>query len=122
MYRFFTWLAVAVLAVTLAAGVVFAEEKKAKEAEKGVIYKFKNQDEMTEFAKLYNAKMAIAGRILVLQAYFGMEQQNMQQVDSQIKEKFGFTFDPNKQYELNTDKMEIREAEMPAAAAAGPQQ
>lgn len=120
----FMWLVAVLVAVTLSAGPTVAAEKKGEEkkaeapAEKGVVYKFKSQDEMQEFANLYNAKMAIASRILVLQAYFGMEQQNMQQVDTQIKEKFGFQFDPNKQYELNTDNMEIREVEIPAAPAA----
>ncbi|MFA4991939.1 MAG: hypothetical protein WC569_05105 [Candidatus Omnitrophota bacterium] len=87
------------------------EEKKAeaKTPEPKVICKFKNKEDMGEFEKLYVAKQATFGRMGVLQAYFSMEQNNLQQIDKQMEEKFKLKMDPSKMYDLNRDNMEIRE-------------
>lgn len=89
------------------------EEQSEMEAggsgEAKLIYTFKNQDEMSQFEQLYVAKQATFGRMGVLQAYFAMEQNNLNQIDAQMQESFGFTMDPNKIYDLNRDNMEIRE-------------
>ena len=79
--------------------------------EKGeLLYTFKNDDELAEFEQLYIQKQATFGRMGVLQAYFGMEQNNLGQIDNQMNEKFGFKMDPSKMYDLNRDTKEIREA------------
>lgn len=83
------------------------EEKKAEEAK--VACKFKTKDDMQAFEQLYVAKQATFGRMGVLQAYFTMEQNNLQEVDKQMEKKFNFKMDPNKMYDLNRDAMEIRE-------------
>jgi mannitol-specific phosphotransferase system IIBC component len=87
------------------------EEKKAEEKkeEQKVVCKFKNKDDMAEFEKLYIAKQATFGRMGVLQAYFSMEQNNLQEIDKQLEEKFKFKMDPAKMYDMNRDTMEIRE-------------
>ncbi len=119
--------------VSFVAGIVFisndfaiakekekkAEEKKAEEPK--VVCKFKTAEEMAEFEKLYVAKQATFGRMGVLQAYFSMEQNNLQQIDKQMEEKFGLKMDTTKMYDLNRDTMEIRELgpipQQPAAPA-----
>ena len=45
----------------------------------------------------------------VLQAYFSLEQNNLQEIDKQMESKFKFKMDPNKMYDLNRENMEIRE-------------
>jgi len=94
------------------------EEKKAEEPKAKVVCKFKNKDQMAEFEQLYVAKQATFGRMGVLQAYFTMEQNNIQEIDKQLEEKFKFKMDPNKMYDLNRETMEIKEV----GAAAQPTQ
>ena len=83
------------------------EEKKAEEPK--VTCKFKDKDQMAEFEQLYVAKQATFGRMSVLQAYFSLEQNNLQEIDKQMESKFKFKMDPNKMYDLNRENMEIRE-------------
>ncbi len=75
-----------------------------------LIYKFKNEEEIRQFEQLYVSKQATYGRMGVLQAYFAMEQNNINQIDEQMQKNFGFRMDPNKTYDLNRDMMEIRES------------
>jgi len=75
-----------------------------------VICKFKDNDQMAEFEQLYVAKQATFGRMSVLQAYFSLEQSNLQEIDKQLEAKFKLKMDPSKMYDLNRDAMEIREA------------
>ncbi|PIP67756.1 MAG: hypothetical protein COW92_04845 [Candidatus Omnitrophica bacterium CG22_combo_CG10-13_8_21_14_all_43_16] len=75
-----------------------------------VVCKFKDKDQMAEFEKLYVAKQATFGRMSVLQAYFSLEQSNLQEIDKQLESKFKLKMDPSKMYDLNRDAMEIREA------------
>ena len=84
------------------------EAKKAEEPAK-VVCKFKTKEEMQEFEQLYIAKQATFGRMSVLQAYFSLEQNNLQEIDKQMDKKFNFKMDPSKMYDLNRDGMEIRE-------------
>jgi hypothetical protein len=84
------------------------EDKKAEEGK--VACKFKTKDDMQEFEKLYVAKQATFGRMGVLQAYFTMEQNNLQELDKQMEKKFNFKMDPSKMYDLNRETMEIKEA------------
>jgi len=74
-----------------------------------VITKFKDKDQMAEFEQLYVAKQATFGRMGVLQAYFSMEQNNLQEIDKQLEKKFNLKMDPSKMYDLNRDTLEIRE-------------
>lgn len=74
-----------------------------------VACKFKDKDQMAEFEQLYVAKQATFGRMSVLQAYFSLEQSNLQEIDKQMESKFKFKMDPSKMYDLNRDGMEIRE-------------
>jgi hypothetical protein len=83
------------------------EEKKA-EAPK-VVCKFKDKDQMAEFEQIYVAKQATFGRMGVLQAYFTMEQSNLQEIDKQMEKKFNFKMDPSKMYDLDRESMEIKE-------------
>ena len=132
MKKIFVVLLVAVFAVgvvlisseAMAAGKdVAAKEKPAvvKAEEQKVVCKFKSKEEMQEFEQLYVAKQATFGRMGVLQAYFSMEQNNIQEIDKQLEKKFNFKMDPNKMYDLNRDGMEIKEAgnvpQQPAPAA-----
>ena len=86
-----------------------------------VVCKFKDKDQMAEFEQLYIAKQATFGRMSVLQAYFSLEQNNLQEIDKQMDKKFNFKMDPSKMYDLNRDGMEIREVgdvpKQPAPAA-----
>ncbi len=75
-----------------------------------VVCKFKDKDQMTEFEQLYVAKQATFGRMSVLQAYFSLEQNNLQEIDKQLESKFKLKMDPSKMYDLNRETMEIREA------------
>ena len=83
------------------------EDKKAEDAK--VACKFKTKEEMQEFEKFYVAKQATFGRMGVLQAYFTMEQNNLQEIDKQMEKKFNFKMDPSKMYDLNRETMEIKE-------------
>jgi len=74
-----------------------------------VVCKFKDKDQMAEFEQLYIAKQATFGRMSVLQAYFSLEQSNLQEIDKQMESKFKFKMDPSKMYDLNRDGMEIKE-------------
>ncbi|MBU1913331.1 MAG: hypothetical protein KKB22_07355, partial [Candidatus Omnitrophica bacterium] len=74
-----------------------------------MVCKFKDKDQMTEFEQLYVAKQATFGRMSVLQAYFSLEQSNLQEIDKQMESKFKLKMDPSKMYDLNRDGMEIRE-------------
>ncbi|OIO33210.1 MAG: hypothetical protein AUJ70_03635 [Candidatus Omnitrophica bacterium CG1_02_40_15] len=130
---------VLVALVAFAAGIIFicsdtaiaAAKDKSKEAavpakvaaapEGKVVCKFKDKDQMTEFEQLYVAKQATFGRMSVLQAYFSLEQNNLQEIDKQMDKKFNFKMDPSKMYDLNRDAMEIKEVgdvpKQPAPAA-----
>ena len=129
MKKIFVVLLVAIFAV----GIVFvsheamaagkdtaAKEKPAIKAEdQKVVCKFKTKEEMQKFEQLYVAKQATFGRMGVLQAYFSMEQNNIQEIDKQLEKEFNFKMDPNKMYDLNRDGMEIKEAgNVPQAPAA----
>ncbi len=74
-----------------------------------VVCKFKDKEQMAEFEQLYVAKQATFGRMSVLQAYFSLEQNNLQEIDKQMDKKFNLKMDPNKMYDLNRENMEIRE-------------
>ncbi|MEK6732296.1 MAG: hypothetical protein AABY55_01600 [Candidatus Omnitrophota bacterium] len=101
----------AVLAKDAKAPAAKAEAVAAKPAEEQkVVCKFKSKEEMQEFEQLYVAKQATFGRMGVLQAYFSMEQNNIQEIDKQLEKKFNFKMDSNKMYDLNRDAMEIRES------------
>jgi hypothetical protein len=77
--------------------------------EQPIVCRFKDDQDMEEFEQLYTSKQATFGRIGVLQAYFSMEQNNLEEIDRQMKEKFGFQMDSDKMYDLNRDTREIRE-------------
>jgi len=95
-----------------------AEGVKSEEtAEEKLVCKFKNAEEMAEFEQLYVLKQATFGRMGVLQAYFAMEQNNLNEIDKQIEGEFGFKLDPTKMYDLNRDTMEIKEKGPIAAPA-----
>ncbi|MDP2911706.1 MAG: hypothetical protein Q8N76_05190 [Candidatus Omnitrophota bacterium] len=131
MKKIFVVLLVAIFAVgvvlvsseAMAAGKDVATKEKPviKANEQKVVCKFKSKEEMQEFEQLYVAKQATFGRMGVLQAYFSMEQNNIQEIDKQLEKKFNFKMDPNKMYDLNRDGMEIKEAgnvpQQPAPAA-----
>ncbi|MCX5692096.1 MAG: hypothetical protein NTX47_00180 [Candidatus Omnitrophica bacterium] len=90
-----------------------------------VVCKFKDKEQMGEFEQLYIAKQATFGRMSVLQAYFSLEQNNLQEIDKQMESKFKFKMDPSKMYDLNRDAMEIKEVgdvpQQPAPAPAAQQ-
>lgn len=93
----------------------------AQAPEGKVVCKFKDKDQVTEFEQLYVAKQATFGRMSVLQAYFSLEQSNLQEIDKQMESKFKFKMDPSKMYDLNREGMEIKEVgdipKQPAPAA-----
>ena len=80
----------------------------AKEDPK-VVCKFKSKEDLQEFEKLYVAKQATFARMSVLQAYFSLEQNNLQEIDKQSDSKFKFKMDPSKMYDLNRETLEIKE-------------
>jgi len=82
---------------------------QAPAVEGKVVCKFKAKEEMQEFEQLYVAKQATFARMSVLQAYFSLEQNNLQEIDKQAEAKFKFKMDPSKMYDLNREAMEIRE-------------
>ena len=75
----------------------------------GLVLTVLDKDQMAEFEQLYIAKQATFGRMSVLQAYFSLEQNNLQEIDRQMDKKFNFKMDSSKMYDLNRDGMEIRE-------------
>ncbi|MBU1934400.1 hypothetical protein KKE87_04145 [Patescibacteria group bacterium] len=86
------------------------EEENTPTAEEAkLIYTFKSDEELAEFEQLYIAKQATFGRMGVLQAYFSLEQNNLTEIDKQMNEKFRFTMDPSKMYDLNREIKEIKE-------------
>jgi len=92
--------------------VAAAEAKKVEDkklSEPKVMCKFKTKEDMQEFEKLYAAKQATFTRISVLQVYYSVEQNNLQEIDKQMDKKFNFKMDPKKIYDLNRDTMEIKE-------------
>ncbi|MDP2920856.1 MAG: hypothetical protein Q8O12_00610 [Candidatus Omnitrophota bacterium] len=96
--------------------VTAPESVKAPEGK--VVCKFKDKEQLAEFEQLYMAKQATFGRMSVLQAYFSLEQNNLQEIDKQMESKFKLKMDMNKMYDLNRDTMEIREmGDVPKAPA-----
>ena len=88
-----------------------------------VVCKFKDKDQMAEFEKLYVAKQATFARMSVLQAYFSLEQNNLQEIDKQSEAAFKFKMDPSKMYDLNREAMEIKEVgDIPKQQQPAPEQ
>lgn len=84
------------------------EKKEAKQAE-NIVYHFKNAQEIALFKQMYQATQIINTRMAVLKSYFQMEENNLKEIDAQMYVKFKFTLDPEKQYNLNEEKMVLRE-------------
>lgn len=83
--------------------------EKAEVQPGGIVYKFKNRQEMEEFQIMHQQVQFINNRIAVLQDYLVQERANLEQLNAQMFLKFKFVLEPNRQYRLDTVDMTITE-------------
>lgn len=89
---------------------VAQEEKPEK-----IAFTFSEDEQMQQFALLWQQRQLISTRMAVLQNYWNLEQGNLTDVNKQLLEKFNL--DVNKNYALDADRKVLveREAVPPSA-------
>ena len=92
-----------------------ADEKK----EEKIAFTFKDDDQVKEFAQLWQQRQGVLTRMAVLQDYWNFEQVGMNEANKQMLEKYNL--DVNKNYTLDTDRKVLleREAVPPPAEQIG---
>ena len=100
-----------------------ASSKAAAPAASGpekVAFTFTDENQMKQFAQVWQQRQAALTRMAVLQAYWNQEQGSLTQMNQQLLSQFNL--DVNKNYTLDTDKKVLMEQpltpEQQAAAAA----
>ena len=73
-----------------------------EEAEGPVVYTFKDDDEVKEFAKLWQRRQGVIVKMTVLQSYWNEEQATLAQLNSQIEKDY--KLDVSKNYTFDSDR------------------
>jgi len=89
--------------------VIAVEVNKDIKAEPNVVIKFKDKAQLKDFQDIFLERERALERINVLQGYISMDGAYLQELDKQMKDKFKFTFDRYKLYDIDMDAMEITE-------------
>jgi len=89
--------------------VIAVEVNKDIKAEPNVVIKFKDKAQLKEFQDIFLERERALERINVLQGYISMDGAYLQELDKQMKDKFKFTFDRYKLYDIDMNTMEITE-------------
>lgn len=97
------------LVMIFASLVTAAEVNKDIKAESKVVVKFKDKAQLKEFQDIFLEQQRALERINVLQGYISLDSGYLQELDKKMKEKFKFTFDRYKLYDIDMDEMEITE-------------
>ena len=88
---------------------IAVEVNKDMQGEPNVVVKFKDKAQLKEFQDIFLEQQRTLERINVLQGYISMDSDYLLDLDKQMKEKFKFTFDRRKLYDIDMKAMEIRE-------------
>ena len=88
---------------------IAVEVNKDMQGEPNVVVKFKDKAQLKEFQDIFLEQQRTLERINVLQGYISMDSDYLLVLDKQMKEKFKFTFDRRKLYDIDMKAMEIRE-------------
>ncbi len=92
----------------------------AASGEEKVAFTFTDEEQMKQFAQVWQQRQALLTRMAVLQAYWNQEQGGLTQMNQQLLSQFNL--DVNKNYTLDTDRKVLVEQpltpEQQAAAAA----
>ena len=88
-----------------------SQEKEKKEGK--VAFTFSNDDQMKQFAQIWQQRQVVLTRMAVLQDYWSLEQSGLGNINKDLLAKFNL--DVNKNYTLDTDRKVLLEREAPAA-------
>lgn len=97
------------LVVISSSMVIAVEVNKDIQVEPTVVVKFKDKAQLKEFQDIFLEQQRALERINVLQGYISMDSDYLLELDKQMKEKFKFTFNRNKLYDIDMNAMEITE-------------
>nr|MBU1327739.1 hypothetical protein [Candidatus Omnitrophota bacterium] len=86
-----------------------AVEPLVEKEEPKVVHKFKSMEDAQEFDKIFGEKQVSFIIIEGLHKYALQEQKNLEEIDKQIEEKFGFNMKQGKMYRLDRQKLEMLE-------------
>lgn len=126
MKRAMLWLVGAgLVSVTLVMALQAQERQAKKDAaadekkEEKIAFTFKDDDQVKEFAQLWQQRQGVLTRMAVLQDYWNFEQAGMNEANKQMLEKYNL--DVSKNYTLDTDRKVLleREAVPPPAEQIG---
>ena len=74
-----------------------------------IAFTFTDEEQMKEFAKVWQQRQAVITRMAVLQAYWNQEQPNLQESNTQLLSKYNL--DVNKNYTLDAVRKVLVEQE-----------
>ena len=97
------------LVVISSSMVIAVEVNKDIQVEPKVVVKFKDKAQLKEFQDIFLEQQRALERMNVLQGYLSMDSDYLLELDKQMKEKFKFTFNRNKLYDIDMNAMEITE-------------
>ena len=83
-----------------------------KKDEGKVAFTFSNDDQMKQFAQIWQQRQVVLTRMAVLQDYWSLEQSGLGTINKDLLSKFNL--DVNKNYTLDTDRKVLVERETPA--------
>ena len=87
-----------------------ATQEKEKKEDK-VAFTFSDDDQMKQFAQLWQQRQVVLTRMAVLQDYWGLEQAGLGNINKELLSKFNL--DVSKNYTLDTDRKVLLERETP---------
>ena len=89
-------------------------------AEENVIFTFSDEDQMRQFAQLWQQRQNAMTRMTVLQSYWNDEQASLGQLNQQLLSQYKVDAGQNHAYTLDPDRKVLIERPAPAGAAAQP--
>ncbi len=90
----------------------------APSASETVVHTFASDDELREFAKLWQQRQAIVTRMAVLQSYWNSEQATLAELNNTLAQRY--SIDVAKNYFLDGQRRVLVEREAPPEPAASP--
>ena len=97
------------------AGKDIPAASQEKKAEGKVAFTFSNDDQMKQFAQIWQQRQVVLTRMAVLQDYWSLEQSGLGNINKDLLSKFNL--DVSKSYTLDTDRKVLLERETPPPAA-----
>jgi hypothetical protein len=84
------------------------------------VFTFQTEEEMQEFAKVWQQRQAALARMSVLQSYWNQEQESVQRITNELSSKYNLN--PDKAYSLDIPRKALVEIEQPTPPAGQPAQ